>query len=369
MNKKILVIGSGFISFSFLSKLVKRNLYKIYLSIDNRNELIRFTDNIQINRYLGHMGTSKYWHSVSPSNGPVGYFKFFKSFYNINENIKLNFKNENKIYIPRKKPNLNKAFGINIYNSNFNLIHSYTRKVSKKKNKIEVVFGNNNKIIVDKIFVGTNILDLEKIIFNKIRIPNYTIYDHIQTHVGFIDNKHITNKSLIKPFITSNGYYIGYESYKNKILMLRPYHSNIKNFNFKNFQNFGKSSFEIILEILFSFSFNKLISAFSTKYGFFFKSKFYSIYVQEKIKYDKITLVNQLSKTEIKNKIRGFNSISFNNLNKTTGISIYGNHQIGESNDISDNQVIFGNIKPKGWLKGTHHTILNCFDVFNKNID
>ncbi len=370
MKKNILIIGTGFVSYSFLKNLKKSNFYNIFLSIDDRKKLIKFKNSSQINRFLGNFGTSNYWHSVSPTNGPKGYFNFFKNFYNINNvNSNMNLENSEMLFVPRKNFSLERAFNINVNSLNYKIINSRANQISKRKINLKSYSMIHQKSRLIIFLLETNILDLQSIIFKNLNIPDYVVYDHIQTHLGFVKRDQILNNKLIKPILSREGYYIGYESFNDKILMLRPFHSNIKTFGLKKFQNFGKSKIEIIKEIILSLSFSKLIHAFSTRYGLFFRSKYYSVFLQERIKLKDISIERKLSNEDIMKKLSGFKSLRSNQLTSLTGYSVFGNHQIGESKMSPPKGVIIANIKSKGWLKGVHHTLLNCFDAYNNNFE
>ena len=105
-SKKICVVGSGIVSYSYILKLLnnKKEGNLIYWITDNRDEIINFNFSKQINRRLGFSGSSTVWHSVSPTSTNEKYLNFLKKFYNVNNPSFLDYGNSNsRLFVPKKK--------------------------------------------------------------------------------------------------------------------------------------------------------------------------------------------------------------------------------------------------------------------------
>lgn len=369
--KKICVVGSGIISYSFILKLLnnkkERNL--IYWITDNRDEIINFNSSKQINRRLGFSGSSTVWHSVSPTSTNKKYLDFLKEFYNVDNSSFLDYANSNsRLFIPKKNPQTKNRIRKIIKNHHKIIeVKSRVKYINNESNKKwKVITESKQNYLFDLVFIGVNIQDVSSL-FKK-KIIDFNIFDHIQAHLGVISYDSIINKKLIRPIRTNYGYFIEIEENDSCILMLRPIHRINHQLSKEKIQNFGKSKYQIIIETIFSFSFGRIIEAISTKFGFFFKAKYYSVYIQKREDFSKLDLNTDYSKDDIIKIIRKFKSIP-NTLQHYTGFKIYGNHQIGETNFsninfLSKNNLIIGNLKLNNWLKGKHHTLINAYENY-----
>lgn len=368
------IIGSGITSRTFLNKLIdlNNNQFEIYWIIDNRNETKRFHNSNQINRKLGKNGTSNAWHAVSPVDFDSDYLKFFQKFYRIKKLPKKILNNKGDfLYVPRSKPNIEKLPSKRKVQKNVKIIYGTVQQIIpiNKGELYEIYISNNKKVHSNKVFVGTNILDLSSLLHSPSCNKDYIIYDHIQIYAGVIERKNILNKYLIEPILTKTGYYVGCENSSNSLLMLKSKHDSTQH---ASILNFGQSTSKIIWDIISSFNYKRIIEAFSVKFGIFYKTEEYNVYIQKKVIFSDPLIQKKLSRREIDEELKCFKSIR-PILKHYSGHIIHGNHQIGEKlNNQNRNRhknIWIGNIRKQGWLDGRHHTLLNSFENIKKCVE
>ncbi len=375
---RIAILGSGTTSYGallgihqYLSEISTINniQFLIDIYIDDRNIVKNYNNSNQINRRLGVGGTSKFWHSVSPLTSLCSeqYKNLFSNIYQFNN--KKSFKSySDQIFIPFFKPNLKKLYKKIIFKISrlrnvicFREINSHVISVVKMDDSsIKLIDNKGVNRFYDIIFFGISILDIDSIKFINCDFPKFKLVDHNQVHVGLYKPNLFSNNLL--PIYTLHGFFLRIKLFKNHCVMIRPWHSDIKNISLNSFQNFGKSYFTIFIEMFLTFSFGKIKEAFATKFGFFYKAKYYSIWVQSRYEYHSFNNILDFNQDNC-NKI--YEDAELNNfLNSLpgfiqTGFSIPGNHIIGESLSLNNNEssLHFLTIFESGWMDGRHHTL------------
>ncbi len=215
---QVVVVGSGVLSSGWINHFSFK-FEKIIQIVDNRKSLIRFENSNQLNRYLGHGGTSLFWHGVSPIlSGNTRYNNFFFKYYGEFEVPS----DSNFLYIPFR--NFNRPLKTEL-KPFIEFIYDYVTAIdySSIYNQFSVKTSSGNNYICDYVFVGINILDLKSIKFN-FTLPEFEIFDHLQIFCGYLHHKSITDQTLIRPKRLSRGYIVKFLEFSDSILMLRPKH-------------------------------------------------------------------------------------------------------------------------------------------------
>ena len=268
--------------------------------------------------------------------------------------------NGNFLFVPRRLPNLSRKwrelgekFGDRL------IFESSTAFQVEYKNQEICISHSRGNYVCDNLFVGINVLDLSSIEWINIPLKDFIVVDHIQVKLGLIRKEDLP----VNEFIISRkrgGYVSSYLKSKNSILMWRPYHGSVKKFDAADI-NFGLSKWRIILSLLVSFRYSRILEAFFTKFGLFPKSKYYTLFLQSKIKFEEITDSTRFSQKKIYNVLSEY---GLNKLIATDGKVIYGNHQMGEGkSELLNGRIIFGTISHKGWFNGEHHTVKNMYRI------
>ena len=238
------------------------------------------------------------------------------------------------------------------FGGNLILRHTHVKRIENNSVGIQI-YDDKEPILFSHVFLGINVLDIPSIKFDNFPEFKYEIYDHLQVRLG-LWRKEDLPKNLVKIDRLTQGYVSSYLRKEDSILMWRPYHGKFQEFKNKQI-NFGLSKWRIILQVVRSLKISKILEAFFTKFGYFSSSKYYVLFLQKRVSYQKLfeeTCYDQSALNDI---------IEQYGLKKpivSDGRIILGNHQVGESDNILDGgRVLFGTINGKGWLTGEHHSL------------
>ena len=374
---RVAIIGSGTTALGCLSGIEKylkelpanKNLeLQITHYSDSRDEIRYYTNTNQICRRLGFYGTSKNWHAVSPYSPSLteNFLRLFGDLYNERSFPDIG----DSYYVPYFRPNLKNLYKklkhrlkkLPQYHSFKDCAH-YVTKISKSlmDNSYTIHTEDESTEIHDVVFVCASVLDLKDIDYDNFSLPEYTLVDHDQIHLGVFRNKNFDSLAGKVVRRTLHGFFVG-AILNDDLLMIRPWHSKISRISLANFQNFGKSTFSIIRETIKSRSIGKFKEIFFTRFGFFQIAEYYSVWVQTRVvrsgskellnkKFEKVKVEQLLEKHQaFLQELPDF---------QVTGFAIPGNHIVGESElDISNSSIQFMTITKKHWLDGKHHSLL-----------
>ncbi len=284
--RSIVIIGNSITSLGALNFLLENKdcNFEILHIIDDRNTKINYKDSNSLNRYLGKLGTSKYWHAVSPlePKSDRSFNKLFKQLYGFHPNV-----NSSQLFTPLIRPS--SARSIKFYRKEFikkkvkyKTIHSRVKNILIEENQKQkfIILNNEKKIGVDSIIFAINPLDIIDILdLDKNQIQ---LYDQIHTFHGIINTK--KNKTQLNTKLKRNIYGYFYDYYKkNKYLFyLKPFYGDFNNFAFQ--QNLAKSRFEIYKDIFLSPQVNSKLNALYSRFGIKFPTVFYGLWSQQIVK-------------------------------------------------------------------------------------
>ena len=341
---------------------------------DSRSTTINFEKSSQINRHLGHLGTSKFWHAVTPISKSDSKTKveLFDSLYSKTLHKSLVSKIDDQDifhnFIPQFRPKLTAA------------VSEISKSLLSKENcKIVGICDTVNKVIIknpgyiletksgliddiDVLFLTSSALDVEAI-FPEIHelSAKLSFIDHDQIFFGLIEKTKIPFNFM--PIRTGSGYLLPVNVIDDISITFRPWHSpKFGEVSLSSFQNFGKSKSDIIKDIFNSGSLAKLKEALSTKFGLFYNSGVYAVWGQVRTRSHprEDILSRQLIKIEDSKWLSQFvNLRSKLDFFKTAGYALPGNHIVCEAEKLIDDP-----LKPcilsfvdEGWLTSLNHTL------------